>query len=211
MHLFLAHCGQNRAGDRRKQREEQENRCPISCGLLSTLSFLPADNRSIAGRSSAWIERTVRDREVASSNLVAPIFSPKGEKIEQWSGESSEESRNAVSRSAAVYYLLTFPHPPTARSTLLWSFLYFFSPGIDSPIRSVAALSTLASFPVRNFTSLLSPLNSDVAHGLQLRKTPRLSEGRRFRRSGFRHDRAIRSRLRLSRQSIASDDSWPRV
>ncbi len=27
----------------------------------------------ITGRSSAWIERTVRDREVASSNLVAPI------------------------------------------------------------------------------------------------------------------------------------------
>src|SRR5271167_1100043 len=38
------------------------------------------------GRSSAWIERTVRDREVASSNLVAPIFSPEGEKIEQVKG-----------------------------------------------------------------------------------------------------------------------------
>ena len=67
------------AGTARSRRGSSVKTEP-SCRPRAELMELTEPARSLrsiehafTGRSSAWIERTVRDREVASSNLVAPI------------------------------------------------------------------------------------------------------------------------------------------
>ena len=48
--------------------------------LTEPAGSLRSLQHAFAGRSSAWIERTVRDREVAGSNPVAPIFAAQRQK-----------------------------------------------------------------------------------------------------------------------------------
>ena len=84
------------------------------------------------GRSSAWLERCVRDAEVACSNHVAPIFSVVGRKNREPSGES-RKSRRRKSRSRVTALPL---HRPSTRSPL-----YFLLSRRDLSGRSIAVLS----------------------------------------------------------------------
>jgi four helix bundle protein len=70
-------------------------------GRFEILRFA-ASQQVVTGRSSAWIERTVRDREVASSNLVAPIFAPR---------QKSEQESTALLRSTHDFLLSSLTHP----------------------------------------------------------------------------------------------------
>jgi four helix bundle protein len=82
--------------------------------LTEPTKSLRSREHAFTGRSSAWIERTVRDREVASSNLVAPIFSAAGRKNQSSRAEKVVRRPEKAHRcSTAVYSLLSTFLPNT--------------------------------------------------------------------------------------------------
>ena len=72
---------------RQKANLPQTTSFPV-CREKSALICFASSNGSLPGRSSAWLERMVRDHEVAGSNPVAPTFlyfEPFGENVKRLS------------------------------------------------------------------------------------------------------------------------------